>query len=305
MPLTHERKFRVRHYECDLYGHLNNTNYLRYMQETAFDASTAAGYDTARYQSMDRTWWIRETDIEYFQPVRYNDQITIKTWVLDFWRVHSRRVYEFYRVETGELVARAVTDWGFLKQSTGQPAPIPEALMTAFFPDGDPAVGSRRKRIPAPPRPPAGAFSHPRRVAWRDLDANAHVNNAAYLEFAEDCGVEVAAAYEWPMARCMDAGFAILVRRHQILYRRPATLGDDLEVKTWISDVRRVQAIRHYTITQVETSQQLARLRSTYVWVDLSSGKPIRIPEVFLRDFEANIVHDARTALPTDKPRKD
>ena len=37
MPLTHVRSFRVRHYECDAFGHLNNTNYVRYMQETAFD----------------------------------------------------------------------------------------------------------------------------------------------------------------------------------------------------------------------------------------------------------------------------
>jgi len=305
MPLTHERNFRVRHYECDPYGHLNNTNYLRYMQETAFDASTAAGYDPARYQSMDRTWLVRETDIEYFQPARYNDQLTVKTWVLDFWRVHSRRAYAFHRAGTSELLARAVTDWAFLEQSTGRPVSIPNEVAVAYFPAGEVVEGSRRKRIPAAPRPPAGTFSHQRRVAWRDLDANAHVNNAAYIEFAEDCGVEVAAAFGWPMARCMEAGFAILVRRHQILYRHPAFLGDDLDVKTWISDIQRVKAIRHYTITRVSSGQQLARLRSTYVWVDLASGKPIRIPEIFIRDFEANIVRNARASLPTDKPPMD
>ena len=52
MPLTHTRTFRVRHYECDAYGHLNNANYLRYMQETAFDASAAAGYDLERYNKL-------------------------------------------------------------------------------------------------------------------------------------------------------------------------------------------------------------------------------------------------------------
>ncbi len=40
-----ERAFRVRSYECDGYGHVNHANYLRYMQEAAFDASAAAGYD--------------------------------------------------------------------------------------------------------------------------------------------------------------------------------------------------------------------------------------------------------------------
>ncbi len=290
MPLTHERRFRVRYYECDPYGHLNNTNYLRYMQETAFDASAAAGYGMARYQSMDRTWLVRETDIEYFQPARYNDELTVKTWVIDFWRVHSRRAYEFYRAADGELLARAVTDWAFLEQSTGRPAPIPAEVAAAYFPAGEVVEGTRRKRIPPAPAPPPGAFTHTRQVSWRDLDTNAHVNNAAYLGFAEDCGVEVAAAFEWPIARCTEAGFGIVVRRHQILYRRPAFLGDRLEVKTWVSDVRQVQAIRHYTITRSGTGRQLARIRSSFVWVDLATGRPIKIPQDFLRDFGPNIV---------------
>ncbi|HZY44476.1 MAG TPA: acyl-CoA thioesterase [Anaerolineae bacterium] len=42
MPLTHIGKFKVRYTECDQNGHVNNANYLRYMQEAAFDASTSA-----------------------------------------------------------------------------------------------------------------------------------------------------------------------------------------------------------------------------------------------------------------------
>jgi acyl-CoA thioester hydrolase len=75
MPLTHVRTFRVRHYECDAYGHLNYANYLRYMQEAAFDATAAAGYDLARYEAMGRRWLVRETDIEYLRPLRYGDSV--------------------------------------------------------------------------------------------------------------------------------------------------------------------------------------------------------------------------------------
>ena len=52
MPAAvHTATFRVRHYECDAYGHLNNANYARYMQEAAFDASAAVGYGKDRYGS--------------------------------------------------------------------------------------------------------------------------------------------------------------------------------------------------------------------------------------------------------------
>ena len=54
MPLTHVRTFQVRYHECDSYGRVNHTNYLRYMQEAAFDASAAAGYDLVRYEAINR-----------------------------------------------------------------------------------------------------------------------------------------------------------------------------------------------------------------------------------------------------------
>ena len=49
MPLVHTRSFRVRYYECDAHNHLNNANYLKLMQEAAFEASAAVGYDRQKY----------------------------------------------------------------------------------------------------------------------------------------------------------------------------------------------------------------------------------------------------------------
>ena len=79
MPRVHERAFRVRHYECDAYGHVNHVNYLRYMQEAAMDASAAAGYGVARYEELGRLWFVRETDISYLHPLRYGDTVIVKT----------------------------------------------------------------------------------------------------------------------------------------------------------------------------------------------------------------------------------
>jgi acyl-CoA thioester hydrolase len=290
MPLTHVRAFRVRYYECDAYGHVNHANYLRYMQEAAFDASAAAGYDLARYAAIGRHWLIRETDIEYIHPLRYGDTVQVKTWVVDFRRVRSRRAYEFRRDGTGELVARASTDWAYLNAATGRPAVIPTEMMAAFFPEGlsAEATASRRRPASAPP-PPPGVFRMQRRVEWRDVDPVGHVNNAVYLAYIEDCGVQVAAAYGWPMERMGAEGFAIVARRHQIEYKQPAVLDDELEVATWISEVRRTSAIRHYTITRLNDDALLARAHTHWVWIAPRTGSPIRIPDAFIVDFAPNI----------------
>ena len=188
MPLVHERTFRVRHYECDAYGHLNHANYLRYMQETAFDASAAAGYDMARYDALGHRWLVRATGIEYLRQLQYNDQVHIRTWVDDFRRVRSRRIYEFRCANGDGLAARASTDWVYANTVTGQPVAIPPEMVTAFYPEGAPAPGAQRDRFPEAPPPPPGIFKSHHRVEWRDIDPARHVNNAAYLAYVESAG---------------------------------------------------------------------------------------------------------------------
>ena len=154
MAHTYTRKFRVRHYECDALGHLNNVNYVRYMQETAFDASTAAGFDGAAYEELGCYWLIRETDIEYLKPSQYGDTLEIKTWVIDVHRVRSRRAYEIRNHENNELVANASTDWVFLERDSNRPVRIPDEFRSAFFPDDAPdAFPKREKFPPLPPQP--------------------------------------------------------------------------------------------------------------------------------------------------------
>ncbi|MCA9907263.1 MAG: acyl-CoA thioesterase, partial [Anaerolineae bacterium] len=79
--MIHTSTFTVRHYECDAYGHVNNANYLRYMEHAAIEASAAVGYDEARYLAMGTLWLIYETDIDYLLPLRAGDVVELQTWV--------------------------------------------------------------------------------------------------------------------------------------------------------------------------------------------------------------------------------
>jgi len=290
MPLTHTRKFRIRHYECDALGHLNHANYVRYMQETAFDASAIAGYDSEAYNALGRYWLIRETDIDYLKPTQYGDTLEIKTWVIDFYRVRSRRAYEIRLHGSGEIVANASTDWVFLESSSNKPTKIPTEIQEAFFPEGPPEVFPAREKFPQPPPPPTGFFTMNITAAWHDLDSMQHVNNANYLKYTEECGMQAIAAHGWPISRMIDEGFAIFIRRQQIQYLQPAQLGDELIISTWVSNVRRSSASRHYVIQRKSDQANLAVVHSKGVWVDLKTGQPIRIPESLLSDFAANIV---------------
>ncbi|UCC64199.1 MAG: thioesterase family protein [Anaerolineae bacterium] len=289
MPLTHERTFRVRHYECDAYGYVHYVHYLNYMQEAAFDASAAAGYGVPRYAAMGCYWLVRETEVEVLRPLRYGDVVQVKTWVDDFRRVRSRRAYELRQVGSGALAARACTDWVFMDVAAGRPAPIPAEMLAAFFPEGLPEPGPPRPRFPAAPEPPPGVFRLRRQVEWRDVDTAGHVNNAAHLAYLEDCGVQAAAARGWPAARMQAEGFTVVARQHRIEYLQPALPGDEIELATWASDVDRSTAVRHYTARRVGDGALLVRARTLWACVDVETGQSLPIPDPFLTDLAPNI----------------
>lgn len=286
----HASTFTVRHYECDAYGHVNNANYLRYMEQAAIEASAAVGYDDAAYTALGSMWLIYETDIEYLLPLRAGDTAEITTWVADFRRVRSQRRYELRRAGEEALAARAVTDWVYLDRATQRPKTVPLEMVAAFMPDTDaPAVVPRTPAVPDPPPPPPRPFILRHRVEWRDIDMVRHVNNATYLNYMEECAVQSLGAFGWSVARLEADHIAIVARRHQIEYRQAAVLGDDLRVTTYLSDLRRIGATRHFTVVREHDGALLARSRSQWVFMNPTTGMPTRVPEAILHDFADHI----------------
>jgi acyl-CoA thioester hydrolase len=162
-------------------------------------------------------------------------------------------------------------------------------MVRAFFPEHPEGAASKREPFPDPPPAPEGKHSMDRRVEWRDIDSVGHVNNAVYVAYIEAAGVDVARARGWPMERMMEMGFGILARRHRIEYRQQAVMGQALSVETWLSPPKRTSAIRHTVIRDQSEGEIMLRAETVWVWVDLRSGRPIRIPPYFEADFETNI----------------
>lgn len=273
MTDAHTSIFPVRYYDCDAYGHLNNVVYVRYLQQAALDADNTSGDDPMRSVAFACRWQTRRLDIEYLRPVRYGDtvEVTVAQHGLDAGT--RRRRYAFRLAGADDPVAQAETEAILLDDRIETPAPLPEELA-----------------LPPLPAPPAGVFTLHRSVGWQDLDMTQRVNDATLLGFIEACSMAVIAAHGWPAARMAAEGFAIILRRHSVQHFIPPALGDELVIATWASDVKRVSAVRHYTIHRSRDGALLSRVDTLGVWVDLATGRPIRIPPQLLADFAPNLV---------------
>src|SRR5205085_11785835 len=92
------RTFRVRHYELDSFGHVNNAVYANYLQEAAIEASTDAGFSPKWYAEANTGWVIRQLAIRYHLQASYGDEPEVKTWVSDIRCVHSKHKYFITRL---------------------------------------------------------------------------------------------------------------------------------------------------------------------------------------------------------------
>jgi len=116
----------------DVNDHVNNLEYLKWMQDIAIQHSSAQGWPIERYLKTGTCWMVRSHFIEYIRPAFLGDAISILTWVSGMKKGSSPRKYLFWRHGDQQILATAETMWVFVDLKTGRPRPIPEDLKTAF-----------------------------------------------------------------------------------------------------------------------------------------------------------------------------
>ena len=132
MPAIHTRTFAVPRHAIDVNGHVNNLEYLRWMQEVATEHSAVQGWPVERYLTSGTVWVVKTHFIEYLAAAFEGDLLSLHTWVADIRSSSSRRRYLFSRGGDGRPIARAETLWVLVDARTGRARRIPDELRSAF-----------------------------------------------------------------------------------------------------------------------------------------------------------------------------
>lgn len=121
-------------------------------------------------------------------------------------------------------------------------------------------------------------------VTPADIDEQNHVNNAVYLRWVQ----EVATAH-WKSLANAEAQRAIgwVVLRHEIDYKTPANLGDEIVLRTWVGEASRLKFERFTEIRRKIDNQLLAQARTVWVPIDSRTGKPMRVSAEVRKKFSA------------------
>jgi acyl-CoA thioester hydrolase len=115
--------------DIDEQNHVNNTVYLRWVQ----DVATAHWQAVASPEARERIGWVvLRHEIDYKHPAGVGDKILLRTWVGKATRLTFERFTEIRRNGEEQLLSNARTLWCPINAQTGRPMRVPPEVRAQF-----------------------------------------------------------------------------------------------------------------------------------------------------------------------------
>ena len=121
--MQHECALRVRHYECDTYGHVNNAVYLNYLEYARGEFLRAAGFDYKAAVAAGYGLYVARIAIDYKSPAFPEDELIVRSAAVKKGAVSGTMAQTILRGQ--EILAFAEVTWAFV-DSAGRPTRIPK-----------------------------------------------------------------------------------------------------------------------------------------------------------------------------------
>jgi acyl-CoA thioester hydrolase len=129
---TFETTVRVAAPDIDGQGHVNNTVYLRWVQDIA-----TAHWEAIASRAAQETigWVVLRHEIDYKSAALPGDEVILRTWVGKATRITFERFTEIRRKSDAQLLAQARTLWCPINSANGKPIRVSAEVRAQFSSD--------------------------------------------------------------------------------------------------------------------------------------------------------------------------
>jgi acyl-CoA thioester hydrolase len=124
-------RWRVRVYELDANGHVNNSVYLAYAEEVAALHAESFGFGRAWAMQRGGMWVVRKHAVTYYRPAVYGDELELTTRVDEMRGARGVRQTAI-KVVDGPLLADVTTEWVWVRAADGRPTRVPADVIEVF-----------------------------------------------------------------------------------------------------------------------------------------------------------------------------
>lgn len=130
-PFT--RSITVTAEHLDGFGHVNNVNYLKWLEDVAWEHSNALGLGWEAYRALNTGCVVHRHELDYLAATFAGDALVSATWIhentgrLDMWRR-----YQIIRIADRKTVLRATSRFICVDFTTGRPKRQPAEFVAAY-----------------------------------------------------------------------------------------------------------------------------------------------------------------------------
>ena len=137
MRYKHELEFKVRDYECDMQGVVNNGVYQNYLEHARHEFLNSQGINFAQMTATGINLVVVRAELDYKKSLSSNDHFVVRSLVRQVSKIRFEFQQDIYRLpeETLVLSARII---GTSVNAKGRPH-LPQALANLFTKSSHPA----------------------------------------------------------------------------------------------------------------------------------------------------------------------
>ena len=294
MTKPFNRTFRVRWSEDNALGQLDLAGYFRYVVDTAWDWGASNGLGIVESKKLGLAWVMRETEIRIFKPLYPNEIFDFTIWLVEWRRVRGTRCFELRSIEGDELIAQGTQQIVTIDSKTSRPAQSPVHILDKFLVE-NPRIFEQGK-FPELRTENDAAFVIQRDVEWRDLDSQEHVNNATYVEFAEDAAIQALTDLGWSPLEFKTQTLAVVNRRVHVKYHLPAVWGDRLNVVTSLVKVNTAEGEWYIDMKRASDGAKILQCVIEWSIADRITGEGQNLPESLFQALKKRVVNSEKNA---------
>lgn len=129
---TFKTQLRVRHYEMDPLGHVNNAVYQNYLEQAAVEHTEHLGLTLAHCRELGGVFVMRRIEIDYLRPAVAGNTLEVTTWLQQIKGTRATRRYEIRRLGEEQLLVTAEALWVWVDAETMRPKGIPKEILHSF-----------------------------------------------------------------------------------------------------------------------------------------------------------------------------
>jgi acyl-CoA thioester hydrolase len=118
--------------DIDGLGHMNNTVYLKLMENLAWAHSEHLGLGVDEFQRIGFAMVAREHRMTYLGALLLDETVQFETWLDHKNALNLNRYYRFTRVSDQKVVFEAHTHWVCISIATGRPQRMPPEFKVAY-----------------------------------------------------------------------------------------------------------------------------------------------------------------------------